>query len=240
VLSESFFLFPFFELEVLMIWQHAKIAGCLIGALAALLMANRTSLAQLNGVTDPDFEIDADSNGFPDLWFRGGTVGYVLDDSDGIGTHSVSAQSGGDWRSRAIPVLPGQVLTYALDYKVSQGATGTIRTDLRFFTGGSFGGGTSGAFQGEFAPTTDVATVPQGVWNTLGPFTVTVPAGSSPPLVVPAWGDVRLSAGIFGPALVGTVQFDNVRVIIPEPATVTMTMLTCLALLFAPRQRKLN
>jgi hypothetical protein len=237
-LDESLFLFPFLELEVLMIWQHAKIAGCLIGALAALVLADRTSLAQQNGVTDPDFEIDADSNGFPDLWFRGGSVGYVLDDSDGIGTHSVSSQNGGDWRSRAIPVFPGQMVTFALDYKVSQGATGTIRTDLRFFTGGSATGGTSGTFQGEFAPTTDVATVPQGVWNTLGPFSVTVPAGSSPPLVVPAWGDVRLSAGLFGPALVGTVQFDNVRVIIPEPATVSMGTLTGLALLFARRRRK--
>ena len=222
-----------------MIWQRAKFASYVIGALAALALADRTTLAQ-NGVPDPDFEIDLDSNSVPDLWFRGGTTGYVLDDSDGVGTHSVSSQNGGDWRSRAIPVVPGQTVTFALDYKVSQGATGTIRTDLRFFTGGSATGGTSGAFQGEFAPTTDVATVPQGVWNTLGPFSVVVPAGQSPPLVVPNWADVRLSAGVFGPALTGTVQFDNVRVIIPEPATVSMAMLTGLALLIGRRQRRAN
>lgn len=218
-------------------WQPAKVMSCWIAFVAVGLMVSESSHAQINGVTDPDFEIDADSSGFPDLWFRGGTVGYPDDDSDGIGTKSVSSQSGGDWRSRAIPVFPGQVLSYALDYKVSQGATGTIRTDLRFFTGGSATGGTTGTFQGEFAPTTDVATVPQGVWNTLGPFSVTVPAGSSPPLVVPAWADVRLSAGIFGPALVGTVQFDNVRVIIPEPATLSLTMLTIgMAMAFVRRR----
>jgi hypothetical protein len=225
-------------MEVLMNWQRFGKTHCLVALTAALLGA-ATSYAQVNGVQNPDFEIDADSSGNPDLWFRGGATGYVTnDDSDGIGTHSVSSQNGADWRSRAIPVSPGQVLTYALDYKVSQGATGTIRTDLRFFTGVDSGGGTSGIFQGEFAPTTDVATVPQGVWNTLGPFSVTVPAGSSPPAVVPAWADVRMSAGIFGPALVGTVQFDNVRVIIPEPAALSICMVSVVIGLIGYRQRR--
>jgi hypothetical protein len=71
---------------------------------------------------------------------------------------------------RRLPVVPGVSLTYALDDKVSPGATGTIRTVLRFFTSMS-GGGTSRMFPGEFAPTTDVAAVPQGVWNTPVPFT---------------------------------------------------------------------
>jgi hypothetical protein len=205
-------------------WHRVKTIGRW-GALAIAALTCGPSQAQVNGIINPDFEIDADNSGNPDLWFRGGAIGYVLtDDSDGVGTRSVSSQQGGDWRSRAFPVVPGQKLQYSLDYKVSQGATGTIRTDLRFFTGMS-GGGTSGAFQGEFAPTTDVATVPQGVWNTLGPFTVTVPPGQLPPAIVPAWGDVRLSAGIFGPALTGTVQFDNVRVIIPEPATISLGLL---------------
>jgi hypothetical protein len=206
-------------------WQLARKVPS-FGALAIALVAVSVSQAQVNLVPNGDFEVDADMSGNPDLWFRGGTTAYVTnDDSDGVGTDSVSSQNGADWRSQAFAVAPGQVLRYALDYKVSQGATGTIRTDLRFFTGMS-GGGTSGAFQGEFAPTTDVATVPQGVWNTLGPFSVTVPAGSAPPLVVPAFGDVRLSAGVFGPALVGTVQFDNIRVIIPEPATLALAMIT--------------
>jgi hypothetical protein len=196
------------------------------GALAVLLLAGGVANAQVNGVINPDFEIDADMSGNPDLWFRGGAIGYVLtDDSDGVGTRSVSAQDGGDWRSRALPVSPGQVVQFALDYKVSQGAMGTFRTDLRFFPARDAGGGTSGLFQGEFAPTTDAATVPQGVWNTLGPFSVTVPPGLSPPTVVPRWADVRLSAGIFGPDLVGTVQFDNVRVIIPEPASLWLVVM---------------
>jgi hypothetical protein len=203
-------------------WQLAR-GMPVLWALAVALVAADVSRAQVNLVPN------ADASGNPDQWFRGGTTAYVNDDSGGGGTKSVSAQNGADWRSQAFPVAPGQSLRYALDYKVSQGATGTIRTDLRFFSGMS-GGGTSGIFQGEFAPTTDVAIVPQGVWNTLGPFTVTVPAGTAPPLVVPAFGDVRLSAGLFGAALVGTVQFDNVRVIVPEPATAVLSIVTtCLA-----------
>jgi hypothetical protein len=206
-------------------WQLLKTSGRW-WALAIMLTASATAQAQVNGVINPDFEIDADNSGNPDLWFRGGAISYVQDDDSAPpGTRSVAAQDGGDWRSRAIPVSPGQVVTFALDYKVSPGATGTIRTDLRFFTGRDTGGGTSGVFQGEFAPTTDVAFVPQGVWNTLGPFTVTVPAGQAPPAVVPRWADVRLSAGIFGPDLVGTVQFDNVRVLIPEPATASLGLI---------------
>jgi hypothetical protein len=205
-------------------------------ALAVVLVAAGVSRAQVNLVPNPDFEVDADASGNPDQWFRGGTTGYPTDDSGGGGTKSVSSQNGADWRSQAFPVAPGQVLRYVLDYKVSQGATGTIRTDLRFFTGMS-GGGTSGAFQGEFAPTTDVATVPQGVWNTLGPFNVTVPPGVSPPLVVPAFGDVRLSAGLFGAALVGTVQFDNIRVFVPEPATIGLSLVTVGLVLAISRRR---
>jgi hypothetical protein len=131
-------------------WQRVrKVAAC--GSLALGMLAMATAHAQINVVPNPDFEIDADMSGNPDLWFRGGTIGYVTnDDSDGVGTSSVSAMDGGDWRSRAFPVAPGMNILYSLDYKVSQGATGTIRTDLRFFTSMS-GGGTSGLFQGEFA-----------------------------------------------------------------------------------------
>ncbi len=122
-------------------WQLARGMPAL-WALAAAMVAADVGRAEVNLVPNPDFEIDADASGNPDLWFRGGTTGYPNDDSGGGGTKSVSSQNGADWRSQAFPVSPGQVLRYLLDYKVSQGATGTIRTDLRFFTGMS-GGGTS-------------------------------------------------------------------------------------------------
>src|SRR5688572_22871677 len=102
-------------------WHLGKKVGC-CAALAAALCVGGISHAQVNGIINPDFEVDADSSGNPDLWFRGGAVAYVMnDDSDGIGTHSVSAQNGGDWRSRAFPVTPGQKVTFSLDYKVSPG-----------------------------------------------------------------------------------------------------------------------
>jgi hypothetical protein len=201
--------------------QSRKAAGfcSLLLALAALQRVQ----AQTSIVQNHDFEVDADMSGNPDVWFRGGTLSYITnDDSDGVGTSSVAAGPEGDWRSRAFQVVPGLPIQYAVDYKVPQGATGTIRLDLRFFTGGSLTGGTEGIFQGEHAPTIDVATVPQGVWNTYSAM-ITVPAGTAPPLVIPAWGDVRLSAGVFGPDITGgQVQFDNVRVLIPEPATVAL------------------
>lgn len=173
------------------------------------LTAGQPAWGQVNLVPNADFEVDADASGSPDQWFSGGTVGFnTADDSDGVGTSSVSAQNGGDWRSQAFPVAPLQKLTFSVDYKVSQGATGTARADLRFFTALAGDGGTTGNFVGEYAPTIDVATVTQGVWNTLGPFTVEVPAGNPPPLVIPAYGDVRFSAGLFGPALNGTIHVD--------------------------------
>src|SRR5687768_16088560 len=83
----------------------------------SVLAAAWSSLLAANEVINPDFEIDADNSGNPDLWFRGGAIGYVLnDDSDGVGTRSVSSQDGGDWRSRAFAVTPGEKLIYSLDY----------------------------------------------------------------------------------------------------------------------------
>jgi hypothetical protein len=46
-----------------------------------------------------------------------------------------------------------------------------------------------------------------------------------------------LSAGIFGPDLVGTVQFDNVRVIVPEPASMAMLGMAGAVGLLAYRRR---
>ncbi|MBA3481820.1 MAG: PEP-CTERM sorting domain-containing protein [Pirellulales bacterium] len=218
-------------------WQLlTRAAAC--GSLAIALFAPVPAQAQ-SLVNNFDFEVDADTSGNPDQWFHGGSTAYVTnDDSDGVGTHSVSAQDGGDWRSQAFPILPLQTLQFSVDYKVSQGATGTARTDVRFFTGLAGDGGTSGNFVGEFAPTIDVASVPQGVWNTWGPFTVNVPAGNPPPLVIPAFGDVRLSAGIFGPDLVGTIQWDNVRIFIPEPASMGMLAFVGAGLLIHRRRAR--
>lgn len=213
----------------------AWIATAWLAAGCCLLPA--AAFAQINGVPNGDFELDADADGSPDQWFSGGAVAVVLGDDSAGGNVSVSSTNGGDWRSQAFPVSPGQTVTFALNYKVSQGATGTARTDLRFFTGQASDGGTSGNFAGEFAPTIDVAQVPQGVWNTWGPFTVTVPLGNPAPLVVPAFGDVRLSAGIFGPALTGTIQWDAVQVTIPEPGSCALAGVASCLLGLAGRRR---
>lgn len=217
--------------------RHPFVQAACLAAMA--LGAAAPCWAQASLVPNPDFEIDGDANVEPDLWFHGGATGYLTsDDSDGSGVSSVSADNGGDWRSQAFPVAPLQELIFSVDYKVSTGATGTARADLRFFTGLSGDGGTTGNFVGEFAPTIDVTAVPQGVWNTLGPFVVQVPAGNPPPLVVPAYGDVRLSAGIFGPALNGTIQWDNVRVLVPEPASAGLLAASALAGLTTMRRRR--
>lgn len=212
-------------------WQLSTKLASLRWVVAAWLAVVASNVQAQSLVSNYDFETDADANSAPDDWFSGGTVGYVTnDDSDGIGTASVSAQQGGDWRSVGFAVTAGEPLTWSVDYKVAAGATGTFRADLRFFTSQDGAGGTAGSFQGEDVHTVDVATAPAGVWQTLGPFSVNVPAGSAPPLLVPHFADVRLSAGIFGPALSGSVQFDRVLVTrIPEPTTLAMTALAAVA-----------
>jgi hypothetical protein len=210
-----------------------------LGALAALLLIGVSS-ASAALVPNGDFEVDADANSAPDDWFRGGTTGYVTtDDSDGSGVASVTSGNGGDWRSTAFAVTANEQLTWSVDYKVSAGATGTFRADLRFFTGQGGDGGTGGSFQGEDVHLVDVATVTPDVWQTLGPFTLNVPAGSLPPLLVPNFADVRLSAGLFGPALTGELRLDNIVVTrIPEPATVTLAVSAALLGLAACRRTR--
>jgi hypothetical protein len=145
------------------------------------------------------------------------------DDSNGVGISSVTSGNGGDWRSTAFAVTANEQLTWSIDYKVAQGATGTFRADLRFFTGQGGDGGTAGSFQGEDVHQVDVSTVTPGVWQTLGPFTINVPAGSVPPLLVPHFADVRVSAGLFGAPLAGELRFDNITVTrIPEPVTASL------------------
>jgi hypothetical protein len=221
-------------------WQLSKrqALGC---TLAAALVAALPYAAGAQGlVPNNDFEIDGDANSAPDDWFTGGTTSYITtDDSDGVGIASVGATNGGDWRSLAFAVTAGEQLTWSVDYKVSDGASGSLRADLRFFSGKDAGGGTSGSFQGEDVHTVDVASVVAGAWHTLGPFTLNVPAGSAPPLLVPHYADVRLSAGIFGPALTGDVRFDNVLVTrIPEPATFVLTGAAAGLGLMARRRRR--
>lgn len=190
----------------------------------SILLATGTNVAQATLVPNGDFEVDGDANSSPDDWFRGGTTGYVTnDDSNGVGTSSVTSGNGGDWRSTAFAVTANEQLTWSIDYKVAQGATGTFRADLRFFTGQGGDGGTGGSFQGEDVHQVDVSTVTPDVWQTLGPFTINVPAGSVPPLLVPHFADVRVSAGLFGAPLAGELRFDNITVTrIPEPATASL------------------
>ena len=180
-----------------MMWRTT--GGMLAILATSLLLAGAANVAQATLVPNGDFEVDADANSAPDDWFRGGTTGYVTDDdSDGVGTSSVSSGNGGDWRSTAFAVTASEQLTWSIDYKVAQGSTGTFRADLRFFTGLAGDGGTAGNFQGEDVHQVDVSSVTPDVWQTLGPFTINVPAGSLPPLLVPNFADVRVSAGLFG------------------------------------------
>lgn len=209
-------------------------------ATLSLLLSAAANVAQATLVPNGDFEVDADANSSPDDWFRGGTTGYVInDDSNGVGTSSVMSGNGGDWRSTAFAVTASEQLTWSIDYKVSQGATGTFRADLRFFTGQGGDGGTAGNFQGEEVHQVDVSSVTPDVWQTLGPFTINVPAGSLPPLLVPNFADVRVSAGLFGAPLAGELRFDNITVTrIPEPATTSMLAMAGVMGVAAVRRRR--
>ncbi|QDT73399.1 hypothetical protein [Lacipirellula limnantheis] len=206
----------------------------------SLLFFGAANVAQATLVPNGDFEVDAEANSAPDDWFSGGTIGYVTnDDSDGVGTSSVSAGNGGDWRSTAFAVAANEQLTWSVDYKVAQGSTGTFRADLRFFTGQGGDGGTAGSFQGEDVHQVDVSGVTPGVWQTLGPFTINVPAGSLPPLLVPNFADIRISAGLFGDPLVGELRFDNISVTrIPEPATMSLLAMAGVTGVAATRSRR--
>lgn len=206
----------------------------------SLLLCGATNVAQATLVPNGDFEVDGDANSAPDDWFSGGTNGYVTnDDSDGVGTSSVTAGNGGDWRSSAFAVTASEELTWSIDYKVSQGATGTFRADLRFFTGQGGDGGTAGSFQGEDVHPVDVSGVTPDVWHTLGPFTINVPVGSLPPLLVPNFADVRVSAGLFGDPLVGELRFDNINVTrIPEPAAISLLTMAGVTGVAAVRRRR--
>lgn len=201
-----------------------NLGGTLAVWTMSLVLCGQAQLVNATLVPNGDFEVDGDANSSPDDWFRGGTTGYVAnDDSNGVGTSSVTSGNGGDWRSTAFAVTASEQLTWSIDYKVAQGATGTFRADLRFFTGQGGDGGTAGSFQGEDVHQVDVSSVTPDVWQTLGPFTINVPAGSLPPLLVPHFADVRVSAGLFGAPLAGEVRFDNITVTrIPEPATASL------------------
>lgn len=177
--------------------------------------------AQASLVNNADFEAD---NGEavlgPLSWFNGGPVSYVLDDdSDGIGTRSVQIDAnGGDWRSEAFFVTPGEQLIWGLDYKFLEGASGEFSADLRFFSGfDPVGGGTAGVFQGEQRIV--VGSTSAGVWETLGPNVFEVPAGA-------LTADVRISTSFFDAGITGGgVRFDDVGVRVPEPHTAVLLLL---------------
>jgi hypothetical protein len=219
-------------------WQLSKVRAVSWWLAVALVTCVHSAVQAQSIVPNDDFEIDGDANSAPDSWFSGGATSYLTnDDSDGSGTASVAENNGGDWRSSAFAVTAGEPLTWSFDYKVSQGATGSFRADLRFFTGVDAGGGTSGSFQGEQNQPVDVATIVPGVWHTAGPFALNVPAGSAPPLLVPNFADVRVSSGLFGPALVGEVRFDRISVTrIPEPASIALIALAASCGLAARRR----
>lgn len=220
--------------------MRLRIAGFAVVAIGvAMTMTGASQHACATLVPNGDFEVDADANSSPDNWFRGDATNYVTnDDSNGVGTSSATLENGGDWRSSAFGVTASEQLTWSIDYKVAQGATGTFRADLRFFTGQGSDGGASGNFQGEDAQMVDVANVVPDVWHTLGPFTFNVPTGSFPPLLVPNFADVRVTAGHFGPPLAGQMWLDNITVTrIPEPAAAFLMTIASVAGMVVRRRR---
>jgi len=210
-------------------------------AVSAVLMLLSSGTVSASLVPNHDFEVDSEPNGEPDDWFKGGSTGYVSgDDSDGNGTQSVEITGNSDWRSSAFAITPGEELTWSVDYKVASGTTGSIRADLRFFTGVDGGGGTAGGFEGEDVHSiNDLSLETPDVWQTLGPFVINVPAGTLPPTIQPNFADVRLSAGLFGQGLTGTIQFDRVEVsrAVPEPGTAGLVLIAGLAASMIRRRR---
>lgn len=213
----------------------------LVAMVAVTMLLCRGSVSASSLVPNFDFEIDSEPDNSPDTWFAGGPIAYVSgDDSDGSGTQSVETTgNGGDWRSSAFAVTPGEELTWSVDYKVTTGTTGSIRADLRFFTGTDGSGGTAGGFEGEEVHSiNDLSLETPDIWQTLGPFVINVPAGTLPPVIQPNFADVRLSAGLFGPAFSGRIQFDRVMVTrIPEPSTAGLVMIAGLAMSIVMRRR---
>jgi hypothetical protein len=116
--------------------------GAAPGEAAALMFYHELDSDPIpNRVQNGDFEI---GNGqamlFPSAWYRSGLgVGYVLDDdSDGLGTRSVSMLSDGvvkpDWRHPVITVDPGEEYDFSFDYKFESGTTGQVQAMMRYFS----------------------------------------------------------------------------------------------------------
>ncbi len=179
-------------------------------------------------VPNYDFETNAVDPAWPDFWFHGSPTAYVLDDdSDGTGTRSAAVLGSTDWRSQGFAVTQGEELTWSVDYKVLSGTTGSVRADLRFFDFADAVGSTFGQFRGEDVhPIDDLSLVADDTWRTLGPYVFNAPVSGQ----VTMFGDIRLSAGLFGEAMTGTVQFDKVVVTrVREPASIGVLATCCLA-----------
>lgn len=199
-----------------------------LAAATVMVMSWSGSVKAASLVPNYDFETNVVDSALPDFWFHGSPTAYVLDDdSDGNGTRSIALLGSTDWRSQGFAVNQGEELTWSVDYKVLTGTTGSVRADLRFFDFADAVGSTFGSFQGENVhPIDDLSLVADDAWHTLGPFVFNSPVSGQATM----FGDIRLSAGLFGAAMTGTVRFDKVQVTrVPEPSSIGLLATCCLA-----------
>jgi hypothetical protein len=207
-----------------------KVWGAVMCVAALLVLGNTASSVCAQSIV-PNYSFELETSGEPNDWFKGGSWAYITNDGSD-GNASAALTGSGDWRSLGFALNQGQTYEFSVDYKVLSGSSGSIRADFRFF---DFAGpsGTFGSFQGEFvAPIADVSLETPDVWQTLGPFTVTAPVTGQPTL----FGDVRISAGLFGDPFSGEIRFDRV-IVTPEPSSLLLLSASALGLLGFRRRR---
>jgi len=117
----------------------ARSATCVV-CLLGLCLPAKADLLSGNVWPNPGFEVDANSNGIPDGWNRGGNDtsldGWTTSTSVS-GTHSLAlldnnAAAYGEWYSDGLPVAPNVVCLFR--YNLKYATTGTMRVSVNFYS----------------------------------------------------------------------------------------------------------